>query len=134
MSLELSRAIGSFLQNTDAKCLIEENHTTNEEEYINQLCTGAAPSRLYGRPIIYLAIALLSGLQLFWSLICSGRIESFKSTVNSMSLKRNPKTGQFEASDLESSRYVERQLCSRVLTCMYLSSKVFNWCSALQAS
>ena len=117
------QTIGSFLMNTDAKCLIEENHTMNEEEYINQLCTGAAPSRLYGRPIIYFAIALLSGLQLFWNLICSGRIESFKSTVNSMSLKRNPKTGQFEASDLESSRYLERQLCSRVLTCTYFVFK-----------
>ena len=117
------QTIGSFLMNTGAKCLIEMNHTMNEEVYINQLCTGAAPSRLYGRPIIYLAIALLSGMQLFWSLICSGRIESFKSTINSMSLNRNPKTGQFEASDLESSRYLERQLCSRVLTCTYFIFK-----------
>ena len=62
-------------------------------------------------------------MQLFWNLICSGHIESFKSTVSSMSLKRNPKTGQFEASDLESARYLERQLCSRTLTCTYFFTK-----------
>ena len=118
-----AQTVGSFLKNTEAKCLIEENHTKNEEEYINQLCTGAAPSHLYGRPIVYFAIALLSGMQLFWNLICSGHIESFKSTVSSMSLKRNPKTGQFEASDLESARYLERQLHSRTLTCTYFVTK-----------
>ena len=118
-----AQTVGSFLKNAEVKCLIEENHTKNEEEYINQLCTGAAPSNLYGRPIVYFAIALLSGMQLLWNLICSGHIESFKSTVSSMSLKRNPKTGQFEASDLESARYLERQLCSGILTCTYFIIK-----------
>ena len=119
-----AQTVGFYLKSAEAKCLIEENHTQNEEDYINQLCTGATPTHLYGRSVIYFAIALLSGMQLFWMLICGGRIESFKSTICGMSLKRNPKTGLFEASDLESARYLERLLYSRALTCTYFLFKI----------
>ena len=121
-----AQTFGSFLKNTEAKCLIEENHTKNEEDYINQLCTGATPSHQYGRSVIYFAIALLSGIQFFWTLVCSGRIESFKSTISTMSLRRNPKTGLFEANDLESARYLECQLCSQTLTYTYVTFKIFQ--------
>ena len=29
-----AQTVGSFLKNAEVKCLIEENHTKNEEEYL----------------------------------------------------------------------------------------------------
>ena len=41
-----------------------------------------------------------------------------------MNLKRNPKTGQFESSDIETARYLEYKLDSSSLTWTYVSLKL----------
>lgn len=119
-----AQTIGSYLKSPEVKCLIEENHTRNEEDYLNQLCTGGNPIYLHGRSIVYFTVALLSGIQILWTLICGGHIESFKSSVSSMCLQRNSQTGLFEANDLETARYLESQLHSKILTCTYITFKL----------
>ena len=113
-------AIVSYLTDEDLVCVITENHTASVQNYINQLCHKDVPN--YGQFYnisLYAEIAILSGLQVFWSQILSGRIETFKSTVAGMSLRRNH-TGQFETSDLDSVRYLERSLESTALTWTYM--------------
>ena len=114
------QAIVSYLSDEEVVCAITENHTTSIQRYINQLCQKDTPN--YGKFYnigLYSEIAILSGLHVFWSQVWSGRIETFKSTVNAMSLERN-KSGQFEASDLSSVRYLERNLESTTLTWTYM--------------
>lgn len=95
------------------------------QAYIDELCMGEVPS--YGRFFqiaVYAEVSLLSGLQIFWIVICNGHHESFKSAVSSMNLTRNATTGQFEASDLETVRYLERKLGSSVLFLIYIVFKL----------
>ena len=115
------QAIVSYFSDGRLTCVISENHTTSVQEYFNQLCQKDAPN--YGKfynIALYAEVALLTGLQLFWSQIWNGRIESFKSTVSSMSLKRNKSTGQYESSDHDLARYLERNLESTALTWTYM--------------
>lgn len=121
------QTIGSYLQSSEVRCFLQENSSVNYEVYISQLCTGAIPIYVRGRSILYFAIALLSGPQIFWALICSGNVQSFTTILHGMSLKRSPKTGLFESSDLESARSLERQQHSRLLTCSYFFSKAVQF-------
>lgn len=115
------QAIVSYFSDGGLRCWIAENYSETVQEYVNQLCEKDVPN--YGKfynIALYAEVAFLSGLQVFWSQVWSGRIDSFKSTVASMSLKRNTTTGQFESSDCDSARYLERNLDSTALTWTYI--------------
>ena len=115
------QTIASYFEGGGLKCVIAGNYSTFVHEYINQLCHKDVPN--YGKYYnisLYAETALLSGLQVFWSQIWSGRIQSFKSTVASMSLIRNKTTGQFEADDFDLARDVEQNLESAALTWTYM--------------
>ena len=115
------QAIVSYFNGGGLKCVIAENHSISVLEYINQLCQKDVPN--YGKFYnisLYAETALLSGLQVFWSQIWSGRIQSFKSTVASMSIAQKKITGQFETSDYNLARYLERSLESTALTWTYM--------------
>ena len=116
------QTIVSYFSNGELlRCVITENHTMSVQEYINQLCQKDVPN--YGKfynIAIYAEVALLSGLHVFWSQILNGRIESFKSTVASMSLQRSDTTGKYDSSDHDLARYLERNLESTALTWSYM--------------
>ena len=115
------QAIVSYFSDDGLACVITENHTTSVQEYINQLCQKDVPNyEKFYNIAIYAEVALLSGLHVFWSQIWNGRIESFKCTVAAMSLKRNNTTGQYESSDHDLARYLERNLESTALTWSYM--------------
>ena len=115
------QAIVTYFSDDGLACVITENHTTSVQEYINQLCQKDVPNyEKFYNIAIYAEVALLSGLHVFWSQIWNGRIESFRSTVASMSLKRDNTTGQYESSDHDLARYLERNLESTALTWSYM--------------
>ena len=118
------QAIASYFEEGGLKCVIAENHSRSVLDYINQLCYKDLPN--YGKfynILLYAEAALLSGLQLlFWS----GRIQSIKSTLASMSLTRNKTTGRFETSDYVLARYLEQTLdSSTALMRTYIILKIF---------
>ena len=115
------QAIVSYLIDRGLSCVIEETHTTSMQEYINQLCQKDVPryAQFYNIAL-YAEVAFLSGLHVFWSHIWSGRIESFKSIVASMSLTRDKISGQFKTSDFDLARYLERNLQTTTLTWTYM--------------
>ena len=121
-----AQTIASYLQRSTVKCYVSSSEFSESiQAYINELCAGEIPN--YGKYFqiaIYAEVSLLSGLQIFWILICNGHHESFKSAVSSMNLGRNTTTGQFEASDLETVRYLERKLGSSILFSIYILFKL----------
>ena len=121
-----AQTIASYLHDDTVKCYVsDEEFSEGVQAYIDELCTGEVPN--YGKYFqiaIYAELSLLSGLQIFWIVICNGHHESFKSAVSSMNLSRNTTTGQYEASDLETVRYLERKLGSSVLFFIYILFKL----------
>ena len=121
-----AQTITSYLQRSTVKCYVSSSEFSESiQAYIDELCAGEIPN--YGKYFqiaIYAEVSLLSGLQIFWILICNGHHESFKSAVSSMNLGRNTTTGQFEASDLETVRYLERKLGSSILFSIYILFKL----------
>lgn len=107
-------------------CLITESHTIAERAYINDLCREELPNYAKYFPLaLYAEVALLSGLQTFWRILRNGRIEYFITAVNSMSFKRNPKTGQYDSTDLDTARILGGKLHSASLTLSYIFLKLF---------
>ena len=126
LGVTTAQTIASFIQTNTVKCFITGvEFSESVQAYIDEFCMGEIPN--YGRFFqisIYAEVSLLSGLQIFWILICNGHHESFKSAVSSMNLARNTTTGQFEASDLETVRYLERKLNSSILFSIYIVFKL----------
>ena len=126
LGVTTAQTIASYVQTNTAKCFVSSaEFSESVQAYIDELCMGEVPS--YGRFFqiaVYAEVSLLSGLQIFWIVICNGHHESFKSAVSSMNLTRNATTGQFEASDLETVRYLERKLGSSVLFLIYIVFKL----------
>ena len=115
------QAIVSYFDEGGLRCWTPGNYSITVIEYIDRLCRKDVPN--YGKFYsisLYAEVALLSGFHIFWNQVWSGRIENFKSTVSSMSLKRNTTTGHFEPSDHEAVRYLERNLESTALTWTYM--------------
>ena len=121
-----AQTIASYLGGDTVKCYVSDDEfTLSIQAYIDELCAGEVPT--YGKYFelaIYAEVSLLSSLQVFWVLICNGRHESFKSAISSMKFVRNTTTGQYEASDLETVRYLERKLDSSVLFSTYILFKL----------
>lgn len=126
LGVTTTQTIVSFIQTNTVKCFISSvEFSESIQAYIDEFCMGEIPN--YGRFFqiaVYAEVSLLSGLQFFWILICNGHHESFKSAVISMNLARNTTTGQFEASDLETVRYLERKLGSSILFSIYIMFKL----------
>ena len=115
------QAIISYFDNGDLRCWTPGNYSVAINEYVNRLCRKDIPNYAKFYSIsLYAEVALLSGLHIFWNQVWSGRIENFKSTISSMSLKRNTTTGHFESNDYEAVRYLERNLESTALTWTYI--------------
>ena len=114
-------AIVSYFDDGGLRCWTPGNYSIAVIEYIDRLCRKDVPNyRKFYSVSLYAEVALLSGFHIFWNQVWSGRIENFKSTVASMSLKRNITTGYFESSDHEAVRYLERNLESTALTWTYM--------------
>ena len=124
------QAIVSYFDEGSLRCWTPGNYSIAVIEYIDRLCRKDVPN--YGKFYsisLYAEVALLSGFHIFWNQVWSGRIENFKSTVSSMSLKRNTTTGHFESSDHEAVRYLERNLESTALTWTYMLKTGDTKCS-----
>lgn len=124
LAITFAQSITSYFS-SGINCLVTENHTNSVRVYINDLCSQELPNYAKYFPLaLYAEVALMSGLQVFWRAACNGRIECFKTSVNTMSLKRSPKTGQYESSDIDTVRYLGGKLHSVSLTLTYILLKL----------
>jgi hypothetical protein len=114
--------IASYFNNDVLTCLVAENYTENVQSYMNQLCIEELPS--YGKNfkiILYVQVVALSALHVFWTQVWSGYVDTFKSAIGSMSLKRDRTTGRFPESDFATARYLENNFKDSALMWTYIT-------------
>ena len=70
---------------------------------------------------IYVQVVALSALHVFWTQVWSGYVDTFKSAIGSMSLKRDRTTGRFPESDFATARYLENNFKDSALMWTYIT-------------
>ena len=114
--------VASYFNNDVLTCLVAENYTETVQSFMNQLCIEELPS--YGKNfkiILYVQVVALSALHVFWTQVWNGYIDTFKSAIASMSLKRDRTTGRFPASDFATARYLENNFKDSALMWTYIT-------------
>lgn len=124
LGITATQTIVSLIRSETVKCLIAENDTTSSSiiAYVNNICSEQISYQY--QMFVYAEVAVLSGLQVFWSLLHSGRLEDFRMTVNSMVFIRSSTQDQVESSDIQKARALEHRLRCPVLTVTYIFTKL----------